>query len=899
MKDEISERDLFDLFQQNLPSVALRANDVDKLHRRVMVEVASLRHSSATQISSGPQRYYALNGNNPSVRNPYTAATPEPIQENIFSKLAGRVTRQRTALSFSLMATAVAALLFFIIQLPRVFDVPRQSVEPADTVAPPKTLPILEPSADEQPTIRVAADSAEVTVTLADGTKKRIDVGSEQTAQQGDIIETTSGGATLIFSAGRRTEIETASRVIVETLDSQNQGLQVALTVSSGTTRHLIETPLSANDRFEVRSALATATVLGTEFVFETRPDGSTYIETLTGVVFVRNADGAQVQLQADRYTLVERGTALQVLSHEQDRATPTTAPKPTPTSTATNAPILTPSPSPTEMIPAPAATPTAAPTAPDIDIPVTTNRAANPPESRNEGSLSEPNPDSADSPTSGEEDGAPSAATATVASQQPTTIPTYTSVPASATAALVPSVTPTPTSTRPQLAATATHTATPQPTATATHTAAATNTATYTSVPTTQADLVPTSTAVATATAIDATATVTEIPTATETPTSIPTSTPTPTATQTSTLIPTPTQTQTPTVLPTMTPTVQNNPPIAEADHFVVDEDQPLTLPVLANDSDPDGDALDLVAGGQALFGQVTIGDSGALTYVPNPDFSGTDTFDYQVSDGRDSVTGTVTLIVRAVNDPPTFELLITQISIQEDSGTQSVPNLLGARSAGADDEIGQQLRFEVTSDNGPLFSGQPTIDISSGTLTFTPAPDVAGIATLSVRLFDDGGTENGGNDSSPAATIRIEVVAGNDIPHAVDDLISTDEDSIVVGNVLAANPNQPDNDIDGDLLNIVMVQNEPERVGTAFSLASGAKLRLTADGTFSFDPGDAYQHLQSGASSEEIISYTIDDSAGGRATATVHILVTVAMIRRRHMMILCRQQPAAPNLM
>ena len=74
----------------------------------------------------------------------------------------------------------------------------------------------------------------------------------------------------------------------------------------------------------------------------------------------------------------------------------------------------------------------------------------------------------------------------------------------------------------------------------------------------------------------------------------------------------------------------------------------------MLGNDSDPDRDPLTLASVGAASVGTVEqVG--GSVTYTPRLDWSGVDSFTYTVADGRGgSDTATVTVTVRAVNDPP-----------------------------------------------------------------------------------------------------------------------------------------------------------------------------------------------------------------------------------------------------
>jgi hypothetical protein len=68
---------------------------------------------------------------------------------------------------------------------------------------------------------------------------------------------------------------------------------------------------------------------------------------------------------------------------------------------------------------------------------------------------------------------------------------------------------------------------------------------------------------------------------------------------------------------------------------------------------------------------------------------------------------------------------------------------------TAGPPDESGQTLTFSTTNNNNALFSAQPSV-AADGTLTYTPAPNANGSATVTVRLSDNGGTANGGVDHS-----------------------------------------------------------------------------------------------------------------------------------------------------
>ncbi len=113
--------------------------------------------------------------------------------------------------------------------------------------------------------------------------------------------------------------------------------------------------------------------------------------------------------------------------------------------------------------------------------------------------------------------------------------------------------------------------------------------------------------------------------------------------------------------------------------------------------------------------------------------------------------------------NAPPTFTAG-GNVTAAEDAGPQRV-TWATALSAGPAAETGQSLSFGVTTDNPSLFAAPPALD-ASGTLTFTPAPDAFGAATVTVVLRDNGGTLGGGADESLPQTFTLTVTPVNDPP-------------------------------------------------------------------------------------------------------------------------------------
>jgi len=96
---------------------------------------------------------------------------------------------------------------------------------------------------------------------------------------------------------------------------------------------------------------------------------------------------------------------------------------------------------------------------------------------------------------------------------------------------------------------------------------------------------------------------------------------------------------------------TPANHPPVAQADTATTAPGQPVTVNVLANDSDPDGNTLSVTAATPGQHGSTTRNPDGTITYTPQAGFTGTDTFSYTVGDGKGgTATATVTVTVASV---------------------------------------------------------------------------------------------------------------------------------------------------------------------------------------------------------------------------------------------------------
>ena len=165
-------------------------------------------------------------------------------------------------------------------------------------------------------------------------------------------------------------------------------------------------------------------------------------------------------------------------------------------------------------------------------------------------------------------------------------------------------------------------------------------------------------------------------------------------------------------------------------------------------------------------------------LAYRPNPDDNGADTLHVTANDlghtgvgGAESDSKLVSITINPVNDAPSFVAGANQ-TVAQNSGPQTVPGWATAISSGPANESGQAVDFIVTHANPSLFSGQPSI-AAGGTLTFTPATNVRGSVLVTVQLYDNGGTANGGHDTSGPQTFTLTIgdAADNNVNGLPDD--------------------------------------------------------------------------------------------------------------------------------
>jgi VCBS repeat-containing protein len=262
------------------------------------------------------------------------------------------------------------------------------------------------------------------------------------------------------------------------------------------------------------------------------------------------------------------------------------------------------------------------------------------------------------------------------------------------------------------------------------------------------------------------------------------------------------------------------NDPPAPGNDAATTAEDTAVTIAILANDSDVDGDSIAVIGVGAAAHGSATLNPDGTITYVPAADYHGSDSFTYQAGDGHGGeATATVTVAITAVPDAPVA---------QTDAYTTSedVPLTVGGAGVLANDtdpDGGQLTAVLVASPAHGTLSLEP-----NGQFLYTPAADASGIETFSYKAAN-------GTTESEIVVVTIQIVPVNDTPTA-------DPKSVIVRFQTATPITVQGHDVDDDALTFRVVDAPLHGVisGMAPNLVYTPVTGFAGADTFSFVAND-----------------------------------------------------------
>jgi gliding motility-associated-like protein len=284
------------------------------------------------------------------------------------------------------------------------------------------------------------------------------------------------------------------------------------------------------------------------------------------------------------------------------------------------------------------------------------------------------------------------------------------------------------------------------------------------------------------------------------------------------------------------------NDAPIATDDAVSTNEDTPVQIDILVNDSDSDN-SLDpaTVVATTPTNGVININSSnGFITYTPNTDFNGADTFSYTIKDitGAESNSAIVTITVIPVNDGPIAD---------DDNNTTSENLAVNIPILSNDTDADNSIDPTSVSIISNVSNGSLLIDPSTGMATYTPNVGFIGNDTFTYTVADALGT------ISNTAVVTIVVNPINDPPLAVDDGPLSHNTGLPLTIDALGNDSDPDNII-----------TELSIIGVTSPTFGSTRIE---NNMIVYEP--------SGTSSGTVtFSYTIQDPEGLTSTAIVTII-------------------------
>ena len=295
---------------------------------------------------------------------------------------------------------------------------------------------------------------------------------------------------------------------------------------------------------------------------------------------------------------------------------------------------------------------------------------------------------------------------------------------------------------------------------------------------------------------------------------------------------------------------------PVATADTATTPEDTAVTIDVLANDGDADGDTPSIASASVPVEQGTVAIVAGRLVFTPASDFNGTATITYAISDGtHTSAPGTVTVTVTPVNDVPVVQddarttaentAFTTRVPLATDADappevqeTGAVDYTVTNRTFSFFGPENGSAEFGVVIGSGPggfasigdmvaAFQAHPNYGQLPYTIGVNTAGDGLRLSFKTIGDFGTRGLERWGDGAAWLGTVR----AGQDVTYSV-------------------------------------ASDVPAGQGT---------LSFNADGSYTFNPGADFDDLAAGQSRSTSFTYTATDASSASAVAkTVTITVT-----------------------
>ena len=312
-----------------------------------------------------------------------------------------------------------------------------------------------------------------------------------------------------------------------------------------------------------------------------------------------------------------------------------------------------------------------------------------------------------------------------------------------------------------------------------------------------------------------------------------------------------------------TVTITGTWQPPTAAAETAATPASTPVTLNILAGDSDPQaGQTLSLTKlATTGTKGSAVLNANGTVTYTPGAAFlslvagaTATDTFGYTVSDSHGvSSTGTETVTVTGVAIPPVANA---------DSATTSATSGVWINATANDTDV-KGYALAVVSVNTTGTKGTATLNpAATNGVYYTPGSAFAYLSVGETATDSFSYTVSDGHGGTATATDTVTVTGVNQAP-------------VVTGTKLATTASQA---VTVNLLGSATDVNRDDSLSMAGVNTTGTKgsVTLGAGGVATYTPGAAFQYLAAGTVATDSFSYTVTDNHGATGTATDTVVVT-----------------------
>ncbi|EJB8542495.1 tandem-95 repeat protein [Vibrio parahaemolyticus] len=243
-------------------------------------------------------------------------------------------------------------------------------------------------------------------------------------------------------------------------------------------------------------------------------------------------------------------------------------------------------------------------------------------------------------------------------------------------------------------------------------------------------------------------------------------------------------------------------------ADKATVVEDTPTIIKVLGNDTfEGDGKVVSLDANNGPANGTVSVNPDGSVTYTPNDNYHGADSFTYIVTSGGVSESTTVEVNVTPVNDAPVAK---NDISTTQEDTAVTIDVL-----SNDTDIDGDTLRIDSAS----VPSDQGTVEIVDGKLVFTPAENFNGDAEITYTVTD--------GELTDEAKVSVTVNPVNDAPTIKVDAVESITENAVSTDTVVATLTVRDTDTSEDQLTVSLENNS-----NGYFVLVGDEVKLTQAG-------------------------------------------------------------------